>query len=619
MNFLELMAKLSLDSSDYENGIGKAKSSASKFGKGIGTAMKVGAAAITAVTTATTALTGVLIKGTGEVAAYGDAIDKESQKLGISAQAYQEWDAILQHTGGSIDNLKPAMKTLAKEAINNSDAFQQLGISQEEVANLSKEEIFQKTISALQQMPEGMERTRLATQLLGKSSVELGALLNTSAEETEAMRQRVHELGGVMSDDAVKASAKYQDQLQDMQTAFSGVKRGILSDFMPAITTVMGGLTELFSGGDGLGQISDGIGQFVDKIAENTPKILEVGTQIVLALGQAVTENLPVLLKAGTDAILMLGTGLIQQLPDIIAAGLEVILALAQGIAESLPELIPTIVDVVLQIVDTLTQPNTLSALIDASIAIIIALANGLIDALPKLLEKAPEIVANLMTALVENAPKLLQSAFELIKTLATGLVKNFPTILKKGAEIVTTIASGVANAARRMLEVGRQIVEGIWQGISNGLGWIKDKIRGWVGDLLGFFKRILKISSPSKVFRDQIGKFMALGIGQGFVDEMANVEKMMQNAMPDPYDFVGDFDLFDDFDPFGDAEYEYRTITTDDYATANNRADSELLRILRDIRDNMDTDLVLNDGTLIGWMDKALGRRAAQKARGNA
>lgn len=600
MNLFDLAAKLTLDSSDYEQGLKKAEKEGSGFGGKLKSAMKVGAAAVTAVTGTVTALTGALVSGTNEVATYGDHIDKMSQKMGMTAEAYQEWDHVMQHCGTSMDTMKASMKTLANAAEKGNAAFERLGLTQEQIANMSQEELFAETIRGLQNVEDVTERTYLAGQLLGRGATELGALMNMSAEETAQMKKQLHDLGGVMSDDAVKAAAAYQDQLQDMQTAFSGMKRGLLSDFMPSLTTVMGGLTELFSGGDGLGKISEGISGLVDKISENTPRILEVGTKIVLSLGEAITENLPVLLKAGVDAIMTLGTGIVENLPDIIEAGLQVLLALGQGIAENLPELIPTIVDVVLQIVDTLTQPDTLSALIDASIAIIFALADGLIDALPKLLERAPEIVQNLVDAVVRNAPKLLTAAWELIKKLAEGIVKNLPTLLTKGKEIVGKVISGIGQAIRGLWDAGMNIVRGIWQGISNGFSWIKDRISGWVGDLLGFFKRILKISSPSKVFADQVGRFLGLGIGQGFVDVMPAVEDMMAGAMPDPAGLVGPMD--------------FRVS-----GGARSRTDSELLALLRDIRDNMDTDLVLSDGTLIGWMDKALGRRATQRARGNA
>ena len=106
-------------------------------------------------------------------------------------------------------------------------AFEKLGISMEQAKNMSQEDLFGATITALQKMESGTERTALANDLLGKSAMDLGALLNTSAEDTEAMMQQVHDLGGVMSDDAVKASAAYQDSLQNVKTAISGVGRNI--------------------------------------------------------------------------------------------------------------------------------------------------------------------------------------------------------------------------------------------------------------------------------------------------------------------------------------------------------------------------------------------------------
>ena len=222
-----------------------------KIAGGIGSALKVGGAAAATLAGATAAITGSVIKGTGAVAEYGDNIDKMSQKMGMSSTAYQEWDAIMQHSGTTIDAMKAPMKTLANAAQSGSEAFQKLGISEDEVKNLSQEDLFSKVITGLQGMEEGTERTALASDLLGRGATELGALLNTSAEDTQAMKDRVHELGGVLSDEAVKASAAYQDSLQDMQTSFAGVKNSIMADMLPSFTSVMDGLSSLVIGEEG--------------------------------------------------------------------------------------------------------------------------------------------------------------------------------------------------------------------------------------------------------------------------------------------------------------------------------------------------------------------------------
>ena len=537
------------------------KSAGSKFGSAFGGILKAGGLAVAGFATATAAMTGALIKGSGELAEYGDHIDKMSQKMGLSAASFQEWSAIMQHSGTSIESMQAGMKTLANAVESGNGAFERIGLTMEEVSGMNNEELFAATIAGLQNVENETERTYLAGQLLGRGATELGALLNTSAEETEAMRQRVHELGGVMSDEAVKASAAYQDSLQDMRTALDGAKRGIMADFLPSITLAMDGLTELFSGGDGIGKLNDGIQAFIGKITENVPKIMEVGSRLVLSLGDAVVSNLPALRSASFGAIMTIANGLIDNLPAILDAGLQVLNSLAMGIADNLPTLIPTIVDVVLQIVDNLI--DNVDMLIDASIAIIVGLAEGLIKAVPRLIEKAPEIVGKLVDAIVRNAPKLLQSAWELIQSLVRGIVQNLPQIWEKGKEIVSKVISGVGQAISGLWDVGMDIVRGIWQGISNGLGWIKDKISGWVGNVMSFIKGLFGISSPSKWAENIIGLNIAKGIGVGFVDGIPAVEQAMRDNMPtlDPIQITGKYGAVGNGYGYGPA-YNYGGVT---------------------------------------------------------
>lgn len=490
MNLFDLMAVIRLDKSEYEQGLADAENEAagfkSKLGSAFGTAGKIGAAAFGAIATGTAAATTAMVAGAKQTAAYGDNIDKMSQKMGISAEAYQEWDAIMQHSGTSIEALKPSMKTLATQAEKGSEAFQKLGISEQEVANLSQEDLFARVISGLQGMEEGTERTALTAELLGRGATELGALLNTSAEDTEAMRQRVHELGGVMSDEAVKAAAQFQDSLQDMSTAFAGLKRGLTTDLMPSITGVMDGLTEIFSGNseEGIGMVTTGIQQMVDDISAKIPDIMAVGSEIVTSLLTAITDNLPTLLQAGADAVMTITQGLIENLPTIIASGLDVIVSLADGISDSLPELIPTVVDVVLQIVMTLL--NNADKLVNAAIKLIVALGSGLIKAIPQ-------------------------------------LVKNIPTIIK-------AIVSALLDGLSEIRSIGSQLLTGLWDGINDKVAWLKGKVAGVVDKIKGWFtgKSGFDEHSPSRWAADVFEKLLeggAEGLDEGENGLLRSVE----------------------------------------------------------------------------------------------
>lgn len=345
MNVFDLAAKITLDQSEYDKGLKTAGSNMEGFGAklkaGLGTAAKIGAAAVAAVGAAGAALTKTILDGASKTAAYGDNIDKMSQKMGISAQAYQEWDAILQHSGSSIDGMQRGMMTLSNAAVKGSEAFQKLGISQEEVASMSQEDLFAAVIKGLQGMEEGAERTALAQELLGGAAKELGPLLNTSAEDTEKMRQAVHDLGGVMSDEAVKASAAYQDSLQDMQTAFNGMKTKLFTSFMPGITTVMDGLKEIFSGNSdkGVGLIKKGMDNIGKTIKTALPKIISVAKSLMKTLGQVFIENLPIIIEAGTEILVSLVVGIVQALPQLVAMIPQIISTIWNALKESWPQL----------------------------------------------------------------------------------------------------------------------------------------------------------------------------------------------------------------------------------------------------------------------------------------
>ena len=213
MNVFELFAKLGLDTSDYEKGLTGAESKASQFGNAVKVAGGVAAAGMAVVTGATIAGTKAFVDGVSSVAQYGDNIDKMSQKMNLSAEAYQEWDFIMQHCGTSMSSMQTSIKTLSTAAEKGNEAFETLGITQEQIANMSGEELFASTITALQGVEDETQRTYLTSQLLGRGATELGALLNMTAEETAEMKQQAHDLGGVLSNETVKDAARFQDSL----------------------------------------------------------------------------------------------------------------------------------------------------------------------------------------------------------------------------------------------------------------------------------------------------------------------------------------------------------------------------------------------------------------------
>ena len=506
----------------------------SAFGGGLKKGLAVAGAATAAVAGATVAAGKAFMDAAGDVAAYGDNIDKMSQKVGISAEAYQEWDFIAQHSGTSMESLKTSFKTMANAAQDGKEEFKTLGLSLDEVKNMSTEDLFSAVISGLQGMEEGTERTAVASALLGKGATELGALLNTSAADTEAMRQQVHDLGGVMSNEAVKDAAAYQDSLQNLQTGLTGLKNNMIAEFLPGVTTVMDGLTAIVSGDSegGLAMVDQGINDFVNNLTELAPQMFEVGASILESFATAIIDNLPELMEAGLPIIMQLVEAIIENLPALIEAAVEIVAMIAESIGENLPTLIPAAVDAILTIVEGLI--DNIDMLIDAAIAIIVGLAEGLIEALPQLIERLPEIIIKIVEALIENAPKLLEAAVQIIVQLTTGLFEALPDLIAKLPEIIAAIVKGIVSLAGDMVEAGKELANGIWKGIKENWDNIVTNVKDLGGKLVDSVKGFFKIGSPSKLFADEVGQWIPEGIAVGIDANAESVSESVDDMVKD-------------------------------------------------------------------------------------
>lgn len=545
--------------------------SGGKFGDKFASAIKGAGAAIAgamaAATGAAVATGKAFLDSANDVAAYGDQVDKMSQKMGISATAYQEWDFVMQHAGASIDSLKSSMKTLATAAQTDSAAFEALGISQEQIASMSQEDLFAATISALQDVSSETERTYLAGQLLGKGATELGGLFNMSAEETEALKQQVHDLGGVMSDEAVKDAAAYQDAMQNMNVALDGVKKGMMSEFLPGITQVMTGLAGVFSGNGGIEEIQSGLESVIGKITEIAPQFFTLAQTLITSLisgfapmlPQLVTSVFSVIIQAITTITSMIPqlmpsiisgiegimTALFQALPIIIEGANQLVLSLvtwlssgdnittfvngltqlvsqiADSVAVLLPVLLPMIIEIISQLALSLTDPNNVGTIVNAALTIIEAVVVALINALPQILELIVQLTAN-----------ILEGTIVFLGTLLTKLGEWIVTAVGKVGEFGQNILNKLRELPGKVIEIGQNLIKGIWEGIQNMGQWIKDKIASFGQTITDGFKSVFGIASPSKLFADVIGKNLALGIAEGFDDEVGDVEKDMAKSM---------------------------------------------------------------------------------------
>lgn len=484
-----------------------------KFGpvmKSVGKALAVTMAAIG---TAAVAAGKKLWDMANDVAEAGDAIDKTSQKIGISAESYQEWDYVFQRCGADVNNLQTGMKKLSgviTDAAGGSDSAAQklsaVGLSIEGLNGKSQDEQLSIVIAALQDMESGAARTAAANDLLGKSATDMAAVLNMTAEETDALKQEAQDYGMVMSNDAVAASAAFEDSLTRMQGTIGGLKNRMVGELLPGITMIMDGLSDLVAGNEQAGEeITNGVTSVIETVTEMIPQavelisliaaaILESAPSIIQALAEGVINAIPTFLPVVMQVITELVTALLELLPQIVEAGMQILASLITGIAAALPTLIPQIVEIVVQICQTLI--DNLPLILDAALQLVTGLAEGILNAIPVLIDALPEVINSIITFLLDPIPQIIDTGIKLLTSLVEALPEIIASIVEAIPKIIDGIITAVIGAIPLIIEAGIKLlvslIQALPQIITTIVQAIPEIISGIVNALLGNIDKII-------------------------------------------------------------------------------------------------------------------------------
>ena len=524
---------------------------------GISTALK---SAVSVVAAGTAAVTGAIVKGSQDVASYGDNIDKMSQKMGMSAKSYQEWDAVMQHSGTSMEAMKSSMKTLANAAETNSKAFEALGISQKDLKNMNQEQLFEATIKALQNVENETERTYLAGKTLGKGATELGALLNTSAEDTQAMRDRVNELGGVMSDEAVKAAATFQDNLQDLQTAISGISRGMISELLPSLNNILAGFTSLITGEEGATDaLKKGFSELFSSLDGITKNVIKTITNMMPDLIAGIAEILPGLIDMATTLIISLADALVAAMPQLLTTVLPALVESAIKIivsfGEAIIEAAPALVEAGVELFNLFKESFSGTDIMEKGMETVQGILDGITEALPGLLEKGIDIITSIAEGVLNNLPSLISTAGELITTFAMFILNNLPTILDAGVKLLLKLVDGIINNLPQIVSSAAQVVAKFLATIAQNLPQIlKQGIEIIAKLVVGLIQAIPKIvaaipqiiSSIVNTFKNyswwEIGHNILEGVKEGILGAVSSVVSAAIDAANAIWDAVTGF-----------------------------------------------------------------------------
>ena len=311
-------------------------------------------------------------------------------------------------------------------------------------------------------------------------------------------------------------------------SALQGVL-GTVAGFIPSFVGLMnfGAVAAVVVAG--LGLVYSQFGTQIDQILLLAQT---KGPEIISNFGAGITAALPGLISSGATLILGLMNAITANLPSLISVGASIIATLVSSLGAQLPQLIPVAVQMILTLVESLI--SNLPQLITSGLQLMEGLAQGIANAIPQVAAKAPVIIGKLASTIITNLPKIIQTGVKIITQLAVGLVQGIPALLGKIPSMISQIKNAFTSV--NWGSVGMNIISGIASGISSAVGSLISAATSAASSALDAIKSKLGIHSPSRVFRDQVGKMMALGMGIGFEKNIpvgsmnAGVQKAVQS-----------------------------------------------------------------------------------------
>lgn len=571
------------------------KKVSSILGSSLKTSAKIASSALGGIGAVAVGISGSITALAHKTSSASKEILINSQKAGLSAESYQKWDYVLKKSGTSIDIMPMAIKKLStsmQDAIdggeNATNTFEKMGISIEDLKNMSPEQIFEKSVAGLQKMQNGAEKTTLATQLFGRSSIEMGALLNKSQVEVDAMQAKLEKYGLVVTDEMLKQSAAMKTAMADTMLLAQSFQKSVGIRMSASIGFLKKGINDLIVGND---TVIENIGKGLDSFSKNLVDILGDTTKMITDISKNINKNLPqimkmisktitdympdvvdnviVLLNTITDALIdnidiiidvlfqiidgILDT-LDKSLPKIIDASIKIIMkiidnilknvdklldmvvkiieSLAKALIDNIDKIIEAVINITLKIIEFVL--DNIDIFVDLAFKIIEAVAFGLIKAIPILIAKTPEIIGKLIIAFIKLLPKLFDIGYRMISEIVNGFISNFSNIFNMVSELSTKIHKWIMEKIiNPAYDWGKNIIKGLADGFMDSIGWLGDKMKQGLDKATHSVMNFLGMHSPSKLFAG-IGENMALGLGKGFdsVDLSKSVNLKMKGVV---------------------------------------------------------------------------------------
>lgn len=430
---------------------------------------------------------------------------------------------------------------------------------------------------------------------------ELGITGTTALEAGETIEGSFNSLGASWQNFIAGLGNPDADMKQLVDNLAKGIS-GAVNNVIPVINNMVAVLPTVMD-------------SIIGAVESMLPTLIQTFTSLIVKVIDAIVQLLPQFVPLAVDCILTVTQTLIENLPLIIDAGIQLIVGLGQGLVEALPTLIPVIVEVIIKIVDTLI--SNLDLIINVALQLILALAQGIMEAIPKLIDYIPKIIESIITIINDNLPVVIEVGVKILITLIKGIISAIPQLIAQTPQIILSLIKGLLNGTAQLFKAGKQLMGALWDGLKDIWRGIVDwfsncfkSIGDWFGNLFGGNKASLNVNlSGGKEFYADGGvmtKPTVFGYNPMSGNNMIGGESGAEAIAP--------------ISTLQQYVSEAVKKETNDLAYGINKLIDLLGTYLPDIKDNMNRELVLDTGQLVGAMaskmDAKLGDLADAKSR---
>lgn len=595
----------------------------------------------------------------GDVASFGEGLSTVAGMANTTGQSMQDMTVALGILGNNNfaaseagNALSRTLKNLYQPTDSARKAMAKLGVSAYDAEGKARplQDVLIDLNSAVGDMDDKTKNATLSNIFDAATLKSVPALLNNATGAWDELAEKIGNSEGAAKDMANVQLDNLQGDVTLFKSALEGAQIAVsdgltpsLRDFVQFGTRAITGMTQAFQR-NGISGAFDTFSRYIDvglgKLLEGVPKYIETGMQLVTAVASGFVKAIPSIANAAVEVAQTVYNYFMENFPMFVESGIELLRSFGEGLVEGVPELLENALPMLLDFVEMIRE--NFGLIVDAGLELIVNFATGIINALPILIEYVPQIVTSVARMINDNMPKIIATAFKLLVQFGVGLIQNIPVLIANvgnivtaiiqvisafnwislGTKVLTLIANGFkslimlpVNIFRNLGQsiittfqngfswssLGSNIISGIVNGIKSAGGAIKNALMDIAKGAFNAVKSFFGISSPSKLMRDAIGKFIPEGVAVGI---NANADSV--------YNAVGDLSrkTMDAFD-FGTAEASYSNSQYTNLASEISSLKGAILGM----------NVVLDTGAMVGGLsdgiDRQLGLNATRRARG--